>query len=165
MREVTINQCMHTQICGLRPIPSHPELNTTHRLRPDVSTAAHRLSNISSWGSFFVQNCNSDGRNWPVLTGVPKLTLCLGVLCTRDGVSGATSERSWVAYKNKNYYNDNNLKGQFGQKSDFSKIGYMKVDGPGEKLLFTRTKSDKNWPRNGVSNMQILHVLKTQYLG
>ena len=27
-----------------------------------------------------------------------------------------------------------------------SKIGYVKVDGLGETLLFTRTKSDKNWP-------------------
>ena len=39
--------------------------------------------------------------------------------------------------------------------------GYFKVDGLGEKLLFTRIKSDKNWPRYGVSNMQILLVLKT----
>ena len=28
----------------------------------------------------------------------------------------------------------------------------MKVDGLGETLLFTRTKSDKNWPRYGASN-------------
>ena len=36
------------------------------------------------------------------------------------------------------------LKGWFGQKSDVSKIGYVKADGLGETLLFTRTKSDKN---------------------
>ena len=30
--------------------------------------------------------------------------------------------------------------------------GYIKVDSLGGKLLFTRTKSDKNWPRYGASN-------------
>ena len=44
------------------------------------------------------------------------------------------------------------LKGSFGQKSDFSKIGHVKVDGLGETLLFTGTKSDKSWPRYGASN-------------
>ena len=34
----------------------------------------------------------------------------------------------------------------------FSKIGYVKVDGLGETLLFTRTKCDKNWPRYGASS-------------
>ena len=36
---------------------------------------------------------------------------------------------------------------------------YVKVDGLGETLLFTRTKSNKNWLRTGVSNMQILSFL------
>ena len=41
------------------------------------------------------------------------------------------------------------LKGYFGQKSDFSKIGYVKEDSLGETL---RTKFYKNWPRYGASN-------------
>ena len=36
------------------------------------------------------------------------------------------------------------LNEKFGQKSDFSKISYVKVDGLGETLLFTQTKCDKN---------------------
>ena len=49
----------------------------------------------------------------------------------------------------------------------WSKIssGYVKVDGLGVTMLFTRSKSDNNWPRTSVSNMQISHVLKNWYPG
>ena len=39
---------------------------------------------------------------------------------------------------------------------------YVKVDGLGETLLLP-TKLDENWPRTSRPNMQISHVLKTQY--
>ena len=50
------------------------------------------------------------------------------------------------------------FKGQFGQTFPVDMLN--EVGGLGETLLFTRTKSDKNWPRSGVSNMQISLVLK-----
>ena len=40
-------------------------------------------------------------------------------------------------------------------------IAVFRSDSWGETLVFTRTKSAKNWPRTGVPNMQITHVLKT----
>ena len=39
--------------------------------------------------------------------------------------------------------------------------GYVKVDGLGEALLFSRTKSDKNLPRYGASNQVQYNSLKT----
>ena len=40
-----------------------------------------------------------------------------------------------------------------GQNRTFQKLDmYVKLGGLGETLLFTRTKSDKNWPRYGAFN-------------
>ena len=38
--------------------------------------------------------------------------------------------------------------------------GYVEVDSLEKTLFFTRTKSDKNWPRTSMPNIKICHVFK-----